>query len=316
MNYIGGFFELETKARSHYHAKAIRLNTARNCLEYLIKSRKYKKIFLPFYHCDALREPLKKLHIEIEFYSIDEHMDPIFCHKMKYHEAFLYINYFGLKGNTSRTLAGIIGSQLIIDNAQAFFEQPIENIDTFYSPRKFLGVPDGAYLYTEVKLDEFLPSDVSYDRMTHLVKRLDCRSPEDAYQDFLVNEKNLSSQPIRTMSKLTSRLLASIDYEHIKKIRKENYSFFVDNLGSKNKFDFGSSSEYPMAYPFMSDRLDLREKFLANKIFVASYWPNVLTDCSTDSLEYDFAARIIPLPIDQRYRPSELSRIMRIINEN
>ena len=34
---IGGYFELELRNGAHYHKDAIRLNTARNCFEYVEK---------------------------------------------------------------------------------------------------------------------------------------------------------------------------------------------------------------------------------------------------------------------------------------
>ena len=37
MKPIGGYFELELRGGEHYHKDAIRLNTARNCFEYVEK---------------------------------------------------------------------------------------------------------------------------------------------------------------------------------------------------------------------------------------------------------------------------------------
>lgn len=34
---IGGYFELELRKGEHYHKDALRLNTARNCFEYVEK---------------------------------------------------------------------------------------------------------------------------------------------------------------------------------------------------------------------------------------------------------------------------------------
>ena len=66
MKEIGGFFELELPQKKEYHSKAIRLNTGRNCLEYILKSNNYKKIYIPFYICNSILEPIRKLNIEYE----------------------------------------------------------------------------------------------------------------------------------------------------------------------------------------------------------------------------------------------------------
>lgn len=41
---IGGYFELELRKGEHYHKNALRLNTARNCFEYVLLVRKYTKV--------------------------------------------------------------------------------------------------------------------------------------------------------------------------------------------------------------------------------------------------------------------------------
>ena len=66
MKEIGVFFELELPQKEEYHSKAIRLNTGRNCLEYILKNNGYKKIYIPFYICNSILEPIRKLNIEYE----------------------------------------------------------------------------------------------------------------------------------------------------------------------------------------------------------------------------------------------------------
>jgi hypothetical protein len=67
MEAIGGYFSLELPLREEYHKDAIRLNTGRNCLEYLLRARGYKKVYLPYYICDSVLEPIKRQNVEYEF---------------------------------------------------------------------------------------------------------------------------------------------------------------------------------------------------------------------------------------------------------
>ena len=60
--------------------------------------------------------------------------------------------------------------------------------------------------------------------MSHLLKRIDS-SAEDGYPDFVANDKILENQEIKLMSHLTRTILLSIDFERIKKQRRENYLF-------------------------------------------------------------------------------------------
>lgn len=78
MSEIGGFFELELSNNSEYHKNALRLNTGRNCIEYILKTNKYKKIFLPYYICYSVLEVINKLGIDVEFYNINYNFEPLF----------------------------------------------------------------------------------------------------------------------------------------------------------------------------------------------------------------------------------------------
>ena len=97
MDAIGGYFELELRKGEHYHKNALRLNTARNCFEYILLARKYKKVYIPYYTCEVMLQPLHKYHIGYEFYSIDMNLEPQDLISLNDNEAFLYTNYFGLK---------------------------------------------------------------------------------------------------------------------------------------------------------------------------------------------------------------------------
>ena len=76
MNPIGGYFGLELNNSEHYHNDALRLNTARNCFEYVLRARQYKKVYIPYYTCEVMLEPINKLGLQYEFYQINELLEP------------------------------------------------------------------------------------------------------------------------------------------------------------------------------------------------------------------------------------------------
>lgn len=310
---IGGFFELELPLHEEFHHSAIALNTGRNCLEYILRVRGYHRVFLPYYSCDVLLEPFKKLGIEYTFYHINGQLEIANDVKLNADEAILYINYFGLKQSYIDTLAQQYGERLIVDNTQAFFARPLDSIDTFYSCRKFFGVADGAYLYCDKQLDMELEQDHSWQRMTHLLKRIDV-SPDAAYVDFQLNEEQLKDNPIRTMSPLTRRIMQSIDYSHVAAKRRHNYLRLEASLGHQNIISL-SLDDYtvPMVYPFFSTDNHLRSRLIDNKVFVAQYWPNVLQWCHESYDDYKLALNLLPLPIDQRYGLEQMNRIFQLI---
>lgn len=313
MEAIGGYFELELRGGQHYHNNAVKLNTDRNAFEYVLRARKYKKVYIPYYTCEVMLEPLLKLNINYEFYHINEELEPINLPILKANEGFLYTNYFGLKQDCVIKLAKYYGSSLIVDNAQAFFDIPIANINTIYSARKFFGVPDGAYLYTDYKLDIELEQDKSYMRMQHLLQRID-EGAESAYTYFKQNDDSLNDQPIKLMSKLTEKLLLNIDYQYAKKVRSENFQKLHGILSSSNRLKLNLQEDFtPMVYPYLTNETTLRKRLIDNKIFVAKYWPNVLQWCTEYSLEYNLAENLIPIPIDQRYNKKDMNRILSIL---
>lgn len=310
MDAIGGYFSLELPQREEYHKHAIRLNTGRNCLEYILRARGYKKVYVPYYTCEAVMDPIHKLGIPYEFYHLDVHFEIRDCFSLKEGEALLYTNYFGLKQRYVEQLAETIGTRLIVDNTQAFYAKPIPGIDTFYTCRKFFGVSDGAYLYCDKELDEEIEQDYSYDRVAHLVKRIDI-SAEDGFKDFRRVDDGLDNQPIRKMSKLTQRMMQGVDYKSAAQRRRANFQMLHEALGKENNLELHLDDDaVPMVYPYLVPMEGLREKLIENKIFVARYWPNVLDWTTKDDIEYLLAYQMQPLPIDQRYGENEMRYII------
>ena len=314
MDPIGGYFSLELPQYEEYHKDAIRLNTGRNCLEYILQARGYKKVYIPYYTCDVVLEPFKKLGVPYEYYHVNIHLEIRDEIALKAGEALLYTNYYGLKQRYTEQLVQQYGNRLIVDNTQAFYAKPIDGIDTFYTCRKFFGVPDGAYLYTDKLLDVELEQDQSYERMLSLTKRIDL-SPEAGYQDFRDVSKALVGQPIKRMSKLTQRMMLGIDYEAVAQRRRANYQLLNEALGKENNLELPLEDDaVPMVYPYLAPVKGLREKLIDNKIFVARYWPSVLEYTTPDDIDYLLAYQMQPLPIDQRYGEEEMRQIIDLLS--
>lgn len=319
MKAIGGYFELELSSKNEYHSVALKLNSGRAAFEYILRIRGYKKVYMPYYTCDTIFEPIQRLKLDHEFYFIDAKMEPIFdFSKIREDEALLYTNYFGLKDMFIRRMTEN-HPNIIIDNVPAFFSMPIQGYDCFYSPRKFFGVPDGGYLYPDrAKYKPIsLKRDISYKRSKHLLKRIDV-SPEEGYRDFITSNEDLCFVGPQRMSKLTETILRSIDYADVVKTRKRNFAFLHKSLEWINELDFSDvdfETAVPIVYPlFLPNEDNLRAKLINEKIYVAQYWPNVLDWTNEDSTEHTFTQKIIAIPIDQRYALSDMRRIVLTLN--
>ena len=230
----------------------------------------------------------------------------------------LYTNYYGLKGSYCQVLAYKYAEHIIFDYAQAFFSERISGVMTFYSPRKFVGVPDGGIAYCENGIEvRQLEKDQSWDKCSHLLKRHDL-IPSEGYQDFKENSRKLKGQAICQMSELTKAILHSVDFDKVKERRKRNFSILDEAFYCKNllRLQFDKEHDTPLIYPlWLENGGKLKKELAKQQIFCATYWPNVLEWCMPNDLEYILADNIICVPIDQRYRADDMRRIVSIIKE-
>lgn len=314
MNSIGGYFGLELNNRMIFpHSDGVCLNSGKNALEHILLSLPdISKLYIPYYTCDVVYAPLKKLKIPYSFYSVNVRLEIAEEPTLNSNEYILYTNYFGIKDRYTQVLAEKYDKHLIIDNAQALFAPRIQGIKTIYSPRKFVGVPDGGIAFVDTdNLTAGYEQDVSYNRFAHLLKRHDLGA-EAGYDDFKENSRELAQQPIKYMSRLTTMLLSSIDYSSIIDSRIHNFNTLHNTLGSINQMQIPTNRDYacPLVYPFYTSDGALRAKLISKHIYVARYWPNVLDMCAQDSIDYQLADKIIAIPVDQRYNHKDMDRII------
>lgn len=309
---IGGYFELELPNGKEYYTNALRLNTGRNSLEYILRLRHYTKVYIPYYTCEVLLEPFHKLHIDYSFYHINQDFELVDDIQLQPNQALLYTNYYGIKTAYAKRLAQKYSSSLILDNTQAFYSKP-EHVDAFNTCRKFFGVSDGAYCFTDQRLDVSLPQETSYDRMSFLLKRVDLGA-EQGYDDFRRESERLCNLPIARMSQLTQTIMTSIDYKAVAQQRRDNFCFLHSALGESNELAiYLDHEDVPMVYPYLTHEDNLRQTLISNKIFVARYWPNVLQHTNQDTIENNLTTYLLPLPIDQRYNREDMERIINTI---
>lgn len=317
MKAIGGYFEIEDRGIGIFpHNSGILLNTGRNALEYILRSiSNIKQIYLPYYTCEVVLEPIKKLSIPYYIYHINERLEIKEQICLADDEYIIVNNYFGIKDSYINTLQKIYGKRLIVDCAQAFFAPILLNTKMFYSTRKFVGVPDGGIAYGCDKINsEIYDIDNSSDRLEHLYVRKE-KGAEAGFKIYQSNECKLDNQDIRRMSVFTKGCLHNIEYSSIQQKRIENFKYLHSHLNNSNLLDIDSFGEFacPMVYPYYTTNETLKQHLIENKIFCATYWPNVFEWCKKDDLEYKLANNIISIPIDQRYGIEDMSRIIKEI---
>ena len=303
---IGGYFGLECGSAPLMHENGIYLNLGRSALRYVIRVLGIKRMHIPYYTCHTVAASLRAEDCEPVFYKIGDDFLP--DRDFPKEDFILYNNYFGVCGAKVDAMVARYPN-LVIDNAQAYYSQYYSGNcgrAAIYSPRKFFGLPDGGILVGEGLPTLDLPQATSWQNMASLLKRIDINA-QAGYEDFVKCDENMMDAPLLAMSKLTLALLRSINVKAAAERRRKNFAYLQQQLPTSFPLAM-ADDDVPMVYPYITDDMHLRAKLIKQKIFVASYWPEV-HHCG------DLQERILPLPIDQRYGEEEMKRIVNAVKE-
>jgi hypothetical protein len=312
---IGGYFELELPlTRNAVLPESYRFQSARAAFLALLREARPKRVWMPHYLCDSMYAPLREAGVDYVQYSLTEQFEIAGELDLAPGDWLYYVNYFGIcGGHVDRILGRYGSSNVVIDNCQAFYEPARECAATIYSPRKFFGVPDGGLLITTCSV----PPPASFDRQSkrraeYLIERLS-DGPEAGYSFYQRAEESLEELEPQRMSLLTDRILGSIDLQATKSARNRNFALLHQRLGHKNKcsIDLGRI-DGALCYPLLVDSMTLRERLIAERIFVPTYWKDVLGTVDSGSLEAFWVRNLVPLPCDQRYGIDDMERIAEV----
>ncbi len=308
MEEIGGYFGLECADFSlDWMGDKIALNSGRNALRYIVRAYGIRKIAVPTYTCQFVWDSLKAEGCEMFFYQVDKNLMPI----IEFPEDIfvLYNNYFGISEDRVKVLNKKY-KKLIVDNTQALYSQQ-KGLASFYSLRKFFGVPDGGLAWCDKKIEEIFEISTSYQSCIHLLKIYD-KGYNSGYINFLKNEISLDNAEIKKISNLTMALLKNINYDKIKKIRLDNFNILHKKLAESNELKIDlSKNDVPMVYPYLIKNDNIRKKLEENKINLISCWPDIEKVASDDVLY--LKKYLLPLPIDQRYSIKDMERILKAL---
>lgn len=320
MREIGSFIELELpKGREWYKGTAdvARLNTGRAAIWHAFRLTGAKRIWLPYYQCETVREFLMTKQVEIHYYHIDSQFNPTDLPE-GCEDAVLLVNYYGVMSHTRMKSLAAAYPHAIIDNCQAFFCQPIKDALNVYSARKFVGVPDGAYIVgkgAEQLVDEY-PQCYSSDTAAFLLKRIEYGCEGKGYEARTINEDRVDTEDIMKMSALTRALLDGADYDHNQRKRRENFETACRLFTGINKIDptmYYDEATVPMVYPLVVEDDKLLDRLLAAKHFQGHWWNYITKELPENTFEHWLSRYMTPITIDQRYGQEELEYLRSIV---
>lgn len=314
----GGYLELDEYSGEEYYPEAWALNSGRAALRLFIRLKKIRKIYLPAFCCDTVREACAAEGILWEYYSVDKDFRPCLSEEDAGNDWVCLVNFYGVFDDGDMQALMQQYPRLIVDYTHAFFQHPLKGMNVLYSCRKFFGVPDGAYLILGEgegeKIYETLPQDLSFERMHFLLGRFEAGA-SPFYQEYAQNNDFFANEPIKRMSKLTHNLLRAIDYPRVCGQRTENFAFLHRQLKEKNVLNLPPAIEGAYAYPFWfnGDKIsgkEIRRKLIAQQIYIPMLWPEVCSLEEASPLERQMTENILPLPVDQRYNRGDMEEIL------
>lgn len=317
---IGSFIEMQfTKGREYFSNQRdiARLNSGRAAIFHAFLLTGCSVVWLPYYQCETVRDFLKTKGVSLKYYHIDTHFNPIDLSPSD-NEAVILVNYFGIMSQNRIFELSKVYKHVIIDNSQAFFCQPLKECYNVYSARKFIGVPDGAYVVgigADMQVDTY-EQCYSSDTAVFLLQRIEYGCEGKTYKSRMQNEKRIDSEDILKMSLLTRTILDGTDYEFIIMKRKENFAAargFLDNINKINIDTYFDSACVPMVYPLLVDNDKLLDVLLKAKHFQGHWWGYLTKEMPESSFEYELSKYIIPITIDQRYTKDDIKSVVDVV---
>ncbi|MDO5702363.1 MAG: hypothetical protein Q4G47_03305 [Lachnospiraceae bacterium] len=317
MKEIGGYFELETFKGRDYYPGLIKLNLGRTAAVHYLLETGRREVFLPHFLCASVADAVRNSGIRINRYRIKQDMTPDPADlpegPLSDEQCLFLLNPYGLLTDAQIAEIRDIWRQVLCDFTHAFFQRPVPGTAALTSVRKFFGVTDGAYLASDRPISLPQRQDESHARFSHVLGRYE-RSAGEFYREMLDNAHSYEGALPLRMSPLTENILRGIDYEAAASARMRNFLRLDEMLGRYNELALSGVLRVPDVGPFVypmlvKDGPAVRRKLAAGKIYVPTYWNNVITENPEDSIEYRFAADILALPCDHRYDGDDMERV-------
>lgn len=325
---IGSFIELQLNSGKEFYAgdryadmQIARLNSGRAGIYHAAVCLACKRVYLPHYQCETVRDFLQKKGIDVRYYFLDETFTPLLrAEDVEQDAAVVLVNYYGVSGAARMSALAKKYNRVILDNSQAFFAKPISGCMNVYSARKFVGVPDGAYVIGKdvaAQADGYAQG-YSSDTALFLLQRLEYGCEGKTYASRTLNETRIDNEDVLKMSPLTRKILDGTDYAAIVQKRKENFAYASTLFAEMNRIDplqYYTEDAVPMVYPLVTEREGVLERLLQHKHFQGRWWAYVTKETPIESFENKISRQIIPITIDQRYGKAELDYLYAVIQE-
>jgi dTDP-4-amino-4,6-dideoxygalactose transaminase len=333
---IGGMFGLENPLTGSgskppfISDDSLLLVNARSGIRLLVERLSPSTVWLPSYLCLCVIDAVKTAGGNVRFYDLKDdlaHPSPKSLSQMRRDDLVLVIDFFGFPTDESWIRqAQERGARVVEDACQALLTKSVGAAADFvlFSPRKFLGVPDGGILNSKRGHDlesvqlESPPADWWLKTWFATILRREFDLHGGSRHWFDLFQETEADTPIGkyAMSELSKLLLAkAIPYQSVAQRRINNYNVLARSLSQVALFSSPSRGVVPLGFPIrVKKREILRRKLFDHQIFPPVHWPlgNVVPDEFERS--HQLSAEILTLPCDQRYGEAEMEWMAQVVS--
>jgi len=324
---LGGVFGLETPDRPVcppvWGSRAQYLLSVRCALFALIETHRPKAAWLPSYLCGALLRPFNDHRVPVRYYPVDAKLEVVggrWLEEIQPGDFAVVVHYFGFP-NRSFPADEVTrrGALLIEDASQALFlgQQFPESEGIIYSPRKFLGVPDGGVFVARQKItmpklapppEEWWEHAVEVSRMRRDFDSTGCQS--DWFERF---QRLEAEYPVGSYgaSDLARNILERVDYAAVAARRRQNYAALLKLAANYAIFPELPAAIVPLGFPVRmapAFRQAALRHLHSLGIYAPVHWPIGDVVPAEFITSHQLSLSTLTLICDQRYEIADMQR--------
>jgi len=305
------------------------LANGRSGIAILIDLLNPNNVWMPSYLCPTMIQATDQKVTNLRFYEIDYNLripSVNWIEQIQTGDIVVLIDYFGFPlDSKDATLAKKQGAWVLEDACQALLSEHVGQYSDFvlYSPRKFIGVPDGGIVvsccdtqFDDIELEP--PPESWWLKMLEATinrREFDQYGGERGWYQLFCETDTATPCGYYAMSELSRRLLfTAFEYSEIAQRRIENYSVLANELRDMALFPELLEGTVPLGFPVRhSQRDQIRENLFQEQIYPPVHWP---LDQVTPEEFYGsrrLAEYIMTLPCDQRCDKIDMERMAQIV---
>lgn len=317
---IGGYFAMEAGHAGGvppYPDDFVGFQSARAALAAVMVASGVTRAWVPHFICGAVPDALRWAGVGMLGYPLDGSLGVPAATPVADGDWVVCVDYFGLHADAcDEAIARYGAHRVVVDASQALFHSARPGATTIYSPRKFVGVPDGGLLVSPHAVGDRLPADEpgSQWRSRHLATRAS-GDVATGYRQFQEAEASLDDCRPASLSASTRKALGNVDWQVVRRRRIANYATLAESLpGTPLLQPSLREGAVPMCCPVrVPDAPALRAVLASKGIFTASYWPGVHLP-PDDTAGHRLRDQTIYLPCDQRYGQKDMRDVARTLS--